>query len=73
MFATERGALHVLWLPRTGAVRQHALLVPPGAAAVCTTRLDQPAPVEADCSDGDGDGRIALVVGSGATYVEVRR
>lgn len=72
VFATERGELRVLWLARTGATRQHALPVLPGAAASCTTRLEQLVPSVADCSDSDGDGRIALQVGSAATYVEVR-
>jgi hypothetical protein len=70
-FGIVGGTLHALWVPRTGVSRPYVLAVPPGARARCTTALEQPAPTVADCSDGDGDGRIALTVGSGATYVEV--
>jgi hypothetical protein len=71
-FATERGALYVLWVPKTGASQPYALVVPPGAQANCTAQLEQPVPQTWDCSDGDGNGLITMRVGSGALYVEIR-
>jgi hypothetical protein len=70
-FGTDRGALHVLWVPKTGASQPYALVVRPGARATCTAELNRPTPATWNCSDTDGNGLVTLRVGSGAAYVEV--
>jgi hypothetical protein len=71
-FATDRGALYALWVPKTGTERPYALVVPPGARASCTAHLERPVPQTWDCSDSDGNGLVTMRVSSGAMYVEVR-
>jgi len=64
--------LHVLWQQQFDATPQsYPISVPPGATAVCYTRLDLKDWVRFDCSDKNSDGMIWFGVIDFPQYVEV--
>lgn len=68
----QPSTLHVLWQQQFDATPQsYPISVPPGATAVCYTRLDLKDWVRFDCSDKNADGLIWFGVIDFPQYVEV--
>lgn len=64
--------MHVLWQQQFDATPvSHPIMVPPGASAVCYTRLDLKDWVRFDCSDRNNDGYIWFGVIDFPQYIEV--